>query len=328
MKTKQFEPDDFQVNPDSREVVAVISTDTVDRDGEVMLPSGLVKKQYAGNPVVLYGHDKTLPPIGMARWIKSSGNKLIAKYYISDKTELARDVFGLMQDGVLRAHSIGFLDTEATAPTREELAERPDWKDCRRVVRQWELLEFSVVPIPCNPDCLALAVAKCAAETRKILGAAWEPEPDCIEWETKAFSHNSEVADKEPDWGSVDKTHLPRLAFARKEGSKSDWGYPHHWVKDGGKPDDDGCYTTGTMYLHAGGLNAAWAAAQGAHTGKPADAEVIKHLQAHRKALGLEKEIPQPIFCRSWKSIEQRINSIMQDRLSATEILARLTGKA
>jgi len=29
-----------------------------------------------------------------------------------------------------------------------------------------------------------------------------------------ALTHNSKLADNEPDWGSVDKTKLPRNAFA------------------------------------------------------------------------------------------------------------------
>ena len=87
------------------------------------------------------------------------------------------------------------------------------------------------------------------------------------------LTHNSKVADKEPGWAGVDKTRLPRAAFAdrgdpsraspsRASGSndgsndaasKSSWAYPHHWVQDGGDLDEDGCYTTGTMYLHEAG---------------------------------------------------------------------------
>ncbi len=106
-----------------------------------------------------------------------------------------------------------------------------------------------------------------------------------------SLTHNSKTADTEPDWGGLDKTKLPRNAFA-DEGDpdkKSTWAYPHHWVKNGtlGK---DGVYTSGDMYLHKGGLNAAWAAAQGARSSQKASQAVIDHLEAHRKALGLDKE--------------------------------------
>jgi hypothetical protein len=105
-----------------------------------------------------------------------------------------------------------------------------------------------------------------------------------------ALTHNSKLADNEPDWGSVDKTKLPRNAFADQgePDKKSTWAYPHHWVENGGNIDENGVYTTGDMYLHKGGLNAAWAAAQGARSGEKASQEVIDHLQAHRKAIGAD----------------------------------------
>jgi hypothetical protein len=104
------------------------------------------------------------------------------------------------------------------------------------------------------------------------------------------FTHNSSLSKNEPDWGTVDKTKLPRKAFADQgDAAKvSTWSYPHHWVSNGGSPDKDGRFTTGTMYLHRGGLNAAWSAAQGGRSGEKASAEVIAHLESHRKALKLD----------------------------------------
>jgi len=101
------------------------------------------------------------------------------------------------------------------------------------------------------------------------------------------LTHNSKLADDEPDWGSVDKTKLPRNAFADQgdPDRKSTWSYPHHWVKNG-TVGDEGVYVDGDMYLHKGGLNAAWASAQGARSGEKASQAVIDHLQKHRNALG------------------------------------------
>lgn len=103
----------------------------------------------------------------------------------------------------------------------------------------------------------------------------------------KAFTHNSKLAKNEPGWGSVDKGKLPQAAFARKGANKSDWGFPHHWIQNGSGSDDNGCYTSGTMYLHRGGLGAAWSAANGGRSGKPAEAAVKAHLRAHYAALGI-----------------------------------------
>jgi len=106
-----------------------------------------------------------------------------------------------------------------------------------------------------------------------------------------AFIHNSKLDPNEPGWGAVDKTALPRLAFADQgdPDKKSTWGYPHHHIKGGTQKDDNGIWTDGTMYLNEGGLNAAWAAANGARSGEKASQEVIDHLQEHRRTLGLDK---------------------------------------
>ena len=105
-----------------------------------------------------------------------------------------------------------------------------------------------------------------------------------------ALEHNSKTSPNEPPWADVDKTSLPRNAFADQgeAGKKSTWGYPHHWVANGGGKDENGIYTTGDMYLHRGGLNAAWAAANGARAGQKASQAVIDHLQSHRRALGMD----------------------------------------
>jgi hypothetical protein len=110
------------------------------------------------------------------------------------------------------------------------------------------------------------------------------------------FTHNSKLAKKEPTWGSVDKTKLPRVAFARKgTEEKSTWGFPHHWVENGSGSDKNGIYTHGTMFLHRGGLNAAWSAANGGRSGKKAEPAVLAHLRKHFQDLGIKKAELQAI---------------------------------
>lgn len=127
-----------------------------------------------------------------------------------------------------------------------------------------------------------------------------------------ALSHNSTLSKPEPSWGSIDKTKLPRSAHADmgEPGKKSTWGYPHHWVKNGTQVDEDGVYTNGDMYLHDGGLNAAWAAAKGARSGQQASQAVISHLQAHRKALGKDDERENALFSPLVIDAERRASEI------------------
>ena len=86
------------------------------------------------------------------------------------------------------------------------------------------------------------------------------------------FSQNSELREDEPDWSELDKTPLPWEAFANwssmNKDKKSTWKYPHHYIVSG--KEEDGIFTSGTMYLHKAGLNAAWAASQGSRSGKKA----------------------------------------------------------
>lgn len=105
------------------------------------------------------------------------------------------------------------------------------------------------------------------------------------------FHHNSTLGDKESSWGRVVKTKLPRSAFAEQGDpeKKSTWKYPHHWVS-GGEVGSDDIFTSGTLYLHKGGLSAAWAAAGGARSGQQASSKIKSHLQTHRKALGIKED--------------------------------------
>jgi len=107
-----------------------------------------------------------------------------------------------------------------------------------------------------------------------------------------AFTHNSNIAESEPSWDAVNKTKLPRMAFADhgEPGKKSTWKYPHHWVQNGGNEDTNGVYTTGTMYLHVGGWQAAINAAHGARSGEKASAGVQRHLEEHRPAINRHRE--------------------------------------
>ncbi len=120
------------------------------------------------------------------------------------------------------------------------------------------------------------------------------------------LTHNSKTAENEPAWGDVDKTKLPREAHADMGNpeDKTSWRYPHHWVKNGELGDDgygNEVYVSGTMYLHEGGLDTAWAYAQGARTGEKASREVREHLRRHRKALDKDDEdengaLPQSLY--------------------------------
>jgi len=148
-----------EVDDDERTVTAVISTSAVDREHEVLLPKGADYEQYQKNPVVLWAHDYREPPIGKALWIKSGRKNISAKVRFAD-TDKAEEIYQLFKGHFLNAFSVGFLPAEdgSHPPTPDEVKKNPEWAEAKRIYDKWELLEFSAVPVPANPEALATAV--------------------------------------------------------------------------------------------------------------------------------------------------------------------------
>ena len=131
-------------------VRSVISTIEPDRAGDVVVPAGLRNAdEYLRNPVVLWAHQRTLPPIGTCQHLEVLPDRIVAETKFSSSSPLALDVFRLYAEGVLRGWSIGFVPRRA-APLRR----------AGQRVEEWDLLEYSAVPIPENPRALTLAVRK------------------------------------------------------------------------------------------------------------------------------------------------------------------------
>lgn len=125
------------------------STESIDRDGDVLVADGADLTNYRRNPVVMYAHDYSDLPVAKAIDIQSvPGVGLRAKIQfpplgISPKADTVR---GLWAARFLNAASVGFVPKQA----------EPNGTGQR--FTQWEMLEFSIVPIPANADALRLAV--------------------------------------------------------------------------------------------------------------------------------------------------------------------------
>ncbi len=144
-------PAHIRLDADSSSLVirGVISTSQPDRAGDVVVPSGLRNlDEFLRNPVVLWAHQRTLPPIGVCRKIEIQGDRIVAETQFAKGVPFAEDVFKLYEQGILRAWSIGFEPVQVT-PQRRGL--RYD---------EWDLLEYSAVPVPENPRALTVAVQK------------------------------------------------------------------------------------------------------------------------------------------------------------------------
>lgn len=138
-----------------RAIVSYISTADIDRDNEILMPKGISTAHYekSGKPV-FWGHQYGEPKdvIGQCLWVKpdASGNSIVAKTAFR-KNEFADEVYQLYTDDlagqgpILRGWSVGFIPLEW---------DEGDTKagGARRTYTKWELLEYSAVSIPCNPN--------------------------------------------------------------------------------------------------------------------------------------------------------------------------------
>lgn len=137
----------------------IISTKTVDRDKDVLYPEGCNLTDYAKNPIVLYQHSSHEPgmPIGHAlrTWVEDGMVKSTIKFDQYDPAtgvgnKLAMEVESCVASGSLRATSVGFI-AEQRAPNDQ----RPTrWGGFGYDVLKWLLLEWSIVKVPSNPDCV------------------------------------------------------------------------------------------------------------------------------------------------------------------------------
>ena len=156
-----------------RHVLAAVSTDAIDRDGEVVVPRGIDKTHFQKNPVVLWAHDYRTMPIGKALWTKRTddGRRFLALTQFNH-SPLGEAIFRLYQSGDLNAFSIGFQVLDWSAPTEKEIKERPELETCKYMLRKTSLLEYSAVPVPANPEALVMEVSKGASPAETIVRQA------------------------------------------------------------------------------------------------------------------------------------------------------------
>jgi hypothetical protein len=136
---------------EQRTLIVTISTSTPDRSGDVVVPAGGDLKHFKKNPVVLFGHNYGEPPIARAEQIKINEKDIQAKVVFPEKGiyPFADTIFELYKAKILHAWSIGFIAKESV-----NLDPDKPWGPQR--FEKWEMLEFSAVPVPANPEALTL----------------------------------------------------------------------------------------------------------------------------------------------------------------------------
>jgi len=146
---KIFSRDMIVKAADDGTVEFIASKEVADRDREIVTVKGIDIKNYKKNPVVLWAHDRSQPPIGKAVKITKSKDELKIKVDFADEETypFASTIYKLLKGGYLNAVSIGFIP--------DYKAIEYDEKKEVRIFNKVELFELSVVPVPANQEALA-----------------------------------------------------------------------------------------------------------------------------------------------------------------------------
>ena len=129
-------------------ITFVLSTDDVDRHGDIISADGWALDSYRANPVLLWAHDYRQPAIGRAAKMWTEPHRLLANMEFAP-TSFAQEIASLYRSGFQWGVSVGFK------PIRYE-ARRDEKTGAFLGIRflEQELLEVSAVPVPANRNAL------------------------------------------------------------------------------------------------------------------------------------------------------------------------------
>jgi len=137
------------------------SDDTVDRYGDVILASGWRLSDYVKNPVIMAFHDYSRWPIGVADAVGIVDNALMidCEFDPPDVDEAADLVFRKIKQGTVKSGSVGFSWSQCIM-ANEKGAEQyfKNYPQARRIFLEQDLIEFTICPLPANPNALAASV--------------------------------------------------------------------------------------------------------------------------------------------------------------------------
>lgn len=215
------QPKAVQVDMDDRTDVSLITTASVDRDFEIVLPNGVDLKQFRRNMVVTFAHNYSALPVGKALWIKRERNDnpnkdgLVAKTKYTSKPEswtgdwFQDAVLHMVSEGDLRGKSIGFIPTEIRPPKEEDIKARPELAGVSYIIAKAILLEYAVAPVQSNPDALVATLSKCKGLPASILDSFGITFPE------ETYSLEKLLAEPDPVEDRMERTKQA-VATARK----------------------------------------------------------------------------------------------------------------
>ena len=140
-----FETKSFKKGSKSLKIAGYANTTTKDRANDVVTAQAWAKgvDNYRKNPVLLYQH-KHENPIGRVEKITVDKKGIFVEAAVSEAAEKNHGVQTLIKDGALKSFSVGFRVKDG----------KYNREDDSMMITDVELLEISVVSVPCNQESL------------------------------------------------------------------------------------------------------------------------------------------------------------------------------
>lgn len=141
-------------------IAGVANENSTDRMDEVLDPTGIKIENFVRNSVLLLQHSHN-DPIGQVPLIKIESSGVHFEAWIGDPkngplTPEQNKARSLVWQGILKACSVGFIPLKIRMPAFNDMGDMVD----PAVIEQWELLEHSIVSVPCNAGSLFEAKGK------------------------------------------------------------------------------------------------------------------------------------------------------------------------
>jgi len=183
---KQFNIEAKVIDDNDRVVRFKISSEAIDRDGDIIRQEGLDFSNFSQNPIILFNHNKDLP-LGTGKDWQREGTETFMDVQFAPKgvSPFIDEKFELVKCGVLNAGSISFIPKDY------------GWIDLdgREVFeyKKSEVLEYSVCTIPCNPE--SLAVSRSLKESKEKPSIKAQKEIQDKEFEEQFNKEQKELED-------------------------------------------------------------------------------------------------------------------------------------
>lgn len=216
-------------DPSERVREFILSSASIDRDGDSIDQHGWDLKAFQKSGVFLWAHDNRMPPIGdpIAAFVEPEsglGDVLKIRVRFPDKDMphpldgksgegFGHTVMRMFDERLLKAVSAGFIIKKAAEAIDDE---RPGFFPLD--IKEAELLEGSAVPVPSNRDALVQARAKGIGAdsianwyedllSKDPSSGLWTPEPlkEALDADAKARTSVSVPDDIKAPEGEVDK---------------------------------------------------------------------------------------------------------------------------